>query len=70
MTDTPELDKLKARLFHADGLGVRNFHVSWGPLAHTLTPEERAAQINKALDDVERQLLEPRNTFKTLDEEG
>lgn len=67
MTDTPELDRLKSRLFHTDGLRVRNIHVSWGPLAHTLTPEQRAAEINRALDEVEKQ-LEPRTTFKTLDD--
>jgi hypothetical protein len=45
MSETPELDRLKDRL-----AGARNFHVSWGPEAHTLTPEQRAAEINKALD--------------------
>lgn len=40
-----EIERLKERL-----AGVRNFHVSWGPEAHKLTPEQRAAEINKALD--------------------
>ena len=44
-----EVEKLKSRL-----AGSHNFNVFWGHKAHTLTAEQRAAEINKAFDQVER----------------
>lgn len=43
-----ELERLKQRLH-----GTKNFHVSWGPEAHLLTTEQRAAELNKAFDAIE-----------------
>ena len=54
MTDTPELDRLVKRL-----RGARNFHVEWGPRAAELTAEQRAAEVNRALDEVEACNCEP-----------
>lgn len=45
-----ELERLKNRLFGDPTKKVTNFNVFWGPEAHKLTAEERAAEINKALD--------------------
>lgn len=50
MTDTPEMDRLKERLFDTPGRTLVHFHVSWGPKAHLLTSEERAKVLNDAFD--------------------
>ncbi len=44
-----ELERLKERL----GGRFKNFRVTWGPEAHKLTQEERAAQLNKFFDAIE-----------------
>ena len=54
----PEVTKLKSRLKDA-----HNFNVFWGPKAHTLTAEQRAAEINKAFDQVERGDCEAHTSF-------
>jgi hypothetical protein len=48
MTETPEMDRLTERL-----KGAKNFHVDWGPEAWKMTREERAAELNRALDSLE-----------------
>jgi hypothetical protein len=48
MTDTPEFDRLWGRLN-----GVKNFHVDWGAEAEKMTREEKAAELNRALDAIE-----------------
>jgi len=53
-TDTPEFDRLVKRL-----RGIRNFHVDWDPSASELTPEQRAAEINRMLDEVDAGNFEP-----------
>ncbi len=52
MSETPEMDRLKDRLFGDPNKRVKNFHVTWGPKAHLVSKEERVAQINKAMDEV------------------
>jgi hypothetical protein len=50
----PEEQRLIDRLFNDPTRKTVNFHVSWGPDAHRITREERAAAINHALDATER----------------
>jgi len=51
MSETPETDRLVDRLFGDPLRETVGFHVTWGPRAHELTSEERAAVLNAALDD-------------------
>ena len=55
MSEGPEEARLIKRLFENDdpSKNVLNFHVSWGDDAHKVTREQRAAQINSALDQIE-----------------
>jgi len=48
-----EVQKLVDRLCNNPEKKLVNFHVSWGPEAYKLTPEERAKVLNKALDEAE-----------------
>lgn len=43
----PEMKRLLERL-----KGV-HFHVDWEPGAQSLTPEERAAELNRCFDEIE-----------------
>jgi hypothetical protein len=54
-TDTPEQDRLRARLADTPERKIHNVHVSWGPGAASATDEERAAAINSMLDQGEAQ---------------
>lgn len=49
-----EMERLINRLCHNPDFKLTGFHVSWGPDAHLLTPEERAAELNRAMDAVDR----------------
>lgn len=48
-TDT---EWLKRRLCDDEGRALVNFHVSWGPRAASMSPEERAAVVNRVIDQV------------------
>lgn len=52
MSEAPEQDRLLARLNESR---VVSAHVSWGPEAENLTPEQRAAAINNIMDQAEEQ---------------
>jgi hypothetical protein len=54
-----EIDKLTSRLFDRPGRTHIGFSVSWGPDAHLLTPEQRAAELNRVMDAIERGDYEP-----------
>lgn len=45
-----EMERLEQRLFDTPDKRLVHFHVSWGPKAHLMTPEARAAAINAAFD--------------------
>jgi hypothetical protein len=47
----PEIARLLSRLFDNPKRRLRHMHVSWGDKAHEMTVEERAAAINRMLDD-------------------
>lgn len=53
MSETPEKDRLIDRLFNDPRRKLLNFHVTWGPEAYKLSPEQRAARINHAFDQVD-----------------
>lgn len=55
-----EIDRLKTRL-----AGVRNFRITPGTHAREFTPEQIAAEINKALDQVERGDCETVSDFRS-----
>lgn len=58
--DRPEFERLMKRLGVDEGRLI-NFHVSWGPDAHKLTPEERCAAINRAMDTAGPEILDVDN---------
>lgn len=57
-----ELERLTERLRTA-----RNFNVWWGPDAASLSVEERAALLNRILDDREAGRLQPVDIHRELD---
>lgn len=50
----PELQRLIDRLTGDPTKRLKAFNVWWGPEAHALTTEQRAAAINRVLDQIER----------------
>jgi hypothetical protein len=68
MTDDargPEMTRLLDRLYGNPKRRVVHFNAWWGPNAHKLTVEERAATINRWLDEIE----EGRATPVSFDED-
>lgn len=53
-SETPEMDRLIDRFFGDPDKKLVNFNAWWGPNAASMTAEQRAAAINKALDAMER----------------
>jgi hypothetical protein len=49
----PEMQRLVERLYGNPARRSLNFNAWWGPEAHKLTVEERAASINHMLDEIE-----------------
>ena len=49
-----EMERLIDRLCHNPKRKLLGFSVFWGDDAHLLTPEERAAELNKVMDAVDR----------------
>lgn len=47
-TNGAEMKRLLKRLE-----GAKNFHVDWEPGAASLTVEERAAELNRAFDEID-----------------
>lgn len=49
------VEKLKEKFWEAvQNRGLRNMHVTWGPEANELTPDERASQILAVMEESER----------------
>ena len=50
MTETPEQDRLRARLIKMGALGLG---VDWAPEAASMSAEERASALNAAFDAID-----------------
>lgn len=54
---TPERDRLERRFIEGEALpdGSKRFlrwvHVTWGPKARKMTPEQRAEMLNEVIDN-------------------
>ncbi len=48
----PEITRLAGRLIGPGSIKVKAFHVDWMP-GSTASPEERAAEVNRVLDQLE-----------------
>lgn len=51
------MERLVDRLFGDPERQTRNVHFDWGPKAHNLTAEERAAMINRVFDEMDHPIL-------------